>query len=577
MKDKIIQISKYHTIHALYAGDKIPYNKLQNARQNFPIPNDEEIFVLYDATVFGSCKLGLAIGENGLYWKNDNYVKSEINSMSWDEFIECDLYNGDKKNHIEFADGAIFNSVAEGDKIFSFLEELQDLVSSEYGDEEEEYEEELDDEDEEELDDEDEEELDDDDEYDEEELLEDAVYNCLEKYNIPRLLYDEKLKKVNFRELVREFYVPESDDLYAFFDSTVFGGCGNGMAITSSGLYWKNQWDKPGFLTWDSFYKTDIVNEGDSDIKMGKDDKIFNTYAQMKNYDFLLFLLDLKIEMINTVKPTIKNAFIRCINNPEFDVYIGNIEKGKFHGKGTLVKNHVEKEGIFEKGKLVYDSKLNKAINLKEEELFEKVKREKLEIVIPIFHGESIFLENFAIKQEMLLSVDLVLDELSLEDFGSYSLRFLYDPNDEWNLYNAGFYVSLPDFMRHFPKILEWNDIGIKNKVSSEIIKPLFSLESIITYHKYTLEEEKYATGSLNFNFYFSGLDSDGSFFGLSIPKFSTYDSNGENINLNPFLIPEDTLYLLPSEDRAYDLVMNFLNGVSMSKEKVKSEYDLFK
>ena len=57
-----------------------------------------------------------------------------------------------------------------------YLEELKDLVHSEY--DEEEYDE-------------------DEEEYDEDELLEEAIYNCLEKYNIPRLLYDEKLKKVN--------------------------------------------------------------------------------------------------------------------------------------------------------------------------------------------------------------------------------------------------------------------------------------------------------------------------------------------------------------------------------------------
>ena len=125
MKEKIIQLTKYHKIHSLYVGNKIPTLKLENAIQNFPVPNNEEIFALYDSTVFGSCKLGLAIGENGIYWKNDSYVKSNKNRLSWDEFLDCSLYNGDKSNYIEFSEGAIFNSVIDGDKMLSFLEELK--------------------------------------------------------------------------------------------------------------------------------------------------------------------------------------------------------------------------------------------------------------------------------------------------------------------------------------------------------------------------------------------------------------------------------------------------------------------
>ncbi len=562
MKEKIIQLTKYHKIHSLYVGNKIPTLKLENAIQNFPVPNNEEIFALYDSTVFGSCKLGLAIGENGIYWKNDSYVKSNKNRLSWDEFLDCSLYNGDKSNYIEFSEGAIFNSVIDGDKMLSFLEELKDLVHSEY--DEEEY-----DEDEEEYDE-------DEEEYDEDELLEEAIYNCLEKYNIPRLLYDEKLKKVNFRELVIEFYVPESDDLYAFFDSTVFGGCGNGMAITSSGLYWKNQWDKPGFLTWDSFYKADIRPKDDSILEMGNG-KEFNSYAQMKNADFFYFLMDLKIEMINNIKPTVNNAFLRYFNNSEFEGYVGGIKNGKYHGKGTLFRGIEEKEGVFENGELVFDSRLNKKINISEENLFGKIKKENLDISYTLYNGESLFMENFGIKQEMLLSVQLIINKFTIEQFGSYALRFIYNPNDEWNLQTAGFYIGLNDFMKNFPKLLEWNDTGIKNNVSSKIIKPLFSSECLITSHKYTLEKEKYEFSTLGFNFYFSGVESGESFFGLSNSKAVLQTSEGESIVLEAFLIDQDILNLLPNEKDAYNLVMQIIENKTKEKEKEKSEYDLFK
>ena len=132
----------------------------------------------------------------------------------------------------------------------------------------------------------------------------------------------------------------------------------------------------------------------------------------MKNADFFYFLMDLKIEMINNIKPTVNNAFLRYFNNSEFEGYVGGIKNGKYHGKGTLFRGIEEKEGVFENGELVFDSRLNKKINISEENLFGKIKKENLDISYTLYNGESLFMENFGIKQEMLLSVQLIITSI---------------------------------------------------------------------------------------------------------------------------------------------------------------------
>ncbi len=49
---------------------KVPESKLKNARQSFLFPEvDEQLLLLCDQTVFGSCKEGFAITNEAIYWK----------------------------------------------------------------------------------------------------------------------------------------------------------------------------------------------------------------------------------------------------------------------------------------------------------------------------------------------------------------------------------------------------------------------------------------------------------------------------------------------------------------------------
>lgn len=81
-----IKISSNYIADDLYILGDIPGKKLANASANFPIDVNDEIFCLIDATVFGSCKVGMAFGLKGIYWKNDR--NEGKNFLSWQDAVE---------------------------------------------------------------------------------------------------------------------------------------------------------------------------------------------------------------------------------------------------------------------------------------------------------------------------------------------------------------------------------------------------------------------------------------------------------------------------------------------------------
>lgn len=69
-----------------YVAELIPAQKLENAMQKYPIPNDSLVIALIDATVFGSADNGMLIGEKGISWHNGFSTKSRFTSMKWAYF-----------------------------------------------------------------------------------------------------------------------------------------------------------------------------------------------------------------------------------------------------------------------------------------------------------------------------------------------------------------------------------------------------------------------------------------------------------------------------------------------------------
>ena len=86
--NELISILQKHQSGSFYVGTYLPPEKVRNATAHFPIPRQETILGLIDCTVFGSCKNGLAITNNGLIWKNDWATDSARKSLTWRELID---------------------------------------------------------------------------------------------------------------------------------------------------------------------------------------------------------------------------------------------------------------------------------------------------------------------------------------------------------------------------------------------------------------------------------------------------------------------------------------------------------
>jgi hypothetical protein len=79
---------KYEGVRSLHLDEAIDTKRLKIVRENFNIPANEKIIMVYDDTIFGSNKVGFAICAGGLFWKNDWSVETKRTFLSWDDFSE---------------------------------------------------------------------------------------------------------------------------------------------------------------------------------------------------------------------------------------------------------------------------------------------------------------------------------------------------------------------------------------------------------------------------------------------------------------------------------------------------------
>jgi hypothetical protein len=97
-RDIVLETVKTRT--KVPTGGDIDQTNLSNAKSNFKIPSFEDIWALYDGTVFGSNKNGLAICKGGLYWKNS---LSTCNFVAWHDLPKYKVRAG-----ASFADARVY-------------------------------------------------------------------------------------------------------------------------------------------------------------------------------------------------------------------------------------------------------------------------------------------------------------------------------------------------------------------------------------------------------------------------------------------------------------------------------------
>lgn len=124
---EIRQFCERYSGSDFYVGEAIPAGKLSTARSLYPVPKGETAIALADATVFGSAKAGMVIGEKGIYWRNDWTTNSAVTSLTWHQLIGADIKVVDRYN-IQIGDGNLFNmsgcSFTKTDMV-SLLRDLQ--------------------------------------------------------------------------------------------------------------------------------------------------------------------------------------------------------------------------------------------------------------------------------------------------------------------------------------------------------------------------------------------------------------------------------------------------------------------
>lgn len=116
MKNLILNELQKITSSGFYISGKIPKDKLKNAIGHYPIPAEEDVLALIDATVFGSAKNGMAIGLKGIYWKNDWATDTVKNFLHWNDLIVNTNQITTKGNDLILSPGCVFSLAGSGVK-----------------------------------------------------------------------------------------------------------------------------------------------------------------------------------------------------------------------------------------------------------------------------------------------------------------------------------------------------------------------------------------------------------------------------------------------------------------------------
>jgi DNA uptake protein ComE-like DNA-binding protein len=124
---KLTEICAQYTSPDFYVAELIPQDKLEIALQTYPLNGGGRAIALIDATVFGSAKNGMLIGEYGLSWHHSN-GHSTISTMSWAIFSELAVSVDGSK--IKMGNNAVFETAGtrfDKIKIKSLLERIGGL------------------------------------------------------------------------------------------------------------------------------------------------------------------------------------------------------------------------------------------------------------------------------------------------------------------------------------------------------------------------------------------------------------------------------------------------------------------
>ena len=127
MKNKILKILNDFGREDIHILGDIPDNKLETATARYHIDENDTILSLIDATVFGSAKVGMAIGLKGIYFKSDRGTPERKNFFSWEELKGKKIKKGSWLC-VEIAPGTEFNLSGAGISVNTFIDLLNNII-----------------------------------------------------------------------------------------------------------------------------------------------------------------------------------------------------------------------------------------------------------------------------------------------------------------------------------------------------------------------------------------------------------------------------------------------------------------
>lgn len=109
------------TAYLVMGSDVTASKKREKAIKNFAVPN-EEIFYIFDTTIFGTCRNGYALSKSGLYFKDSN---NKSGMLSWDDFANTRISKEGCFDHIDVYE---LNHGANAQKLIDFLTQLRNSI-----------------------------------------------------------------------------------------------------------------------------------------------------------------------------------------------------------------------------------------------------------------------------------------------------------------------------------------------------------------------------------------------------------------------------------------------------------------
>lgn len=95
-------------------------SKYNKAKCNFNIPDDESIFLIFDATVFGGCQKGFAICTTGFY-----YCGHQRGYLDWKQFKDTPISSSFAEIKVGYEE---FNTGTDGKKLLMILRSIQECL-----------------------------------------------------------------------------------------------------------------------------------------------------------------------------------------------------------------------------------------------------------------------------------------------------------------------------------------------------------------------------------------------------------------------------------------------------------------